>query len=360
MRLRRWNDLRGPYKAEIFSRDYEFRSVAVIREPSLQEDYLTLEGTSVTAPAILAKKGDYAVITELTGAPVYQGIVSDLSAENGAVKLKLSPLLSLFDVTVSYDRTALQTGALEDFLAGVIRDTYQQNPDSLQNIPGLTVAVTSRTTGTALNIKSNVHELWDLASKALTLYGIVIRASLEVQEKQLTVTIGKNDRRLVLESELSNCLGKNFVLTDDYGALNKATYLNKDDESQQVTYYLHTDGSVDTEDRDRVEPVFFSTEYIEGAEDFAAEAQRRAGEALTPQVYEQLIELRYRQDDPMVTPAALEIGTQADILYGGKAYRSILTGYELDSGTITLVFGAVRMELTKKLILERRKKNADT
>ena len=78
MRLRRWNDLRGPYKAEIFSRDYEFRSVAVIREPSLQEDYLTLEGTSVTAPAILAKKGDYAVITELTGAPVYQGIVSDL------------------------------------------------------------------------------------------------------------------------------------------------------------------------------------------------------------------------------------------------------------------------------------------
>ena len=72
------------------------------------------------------------------------------------------------------------------------------------------------------------------------------------------------------------------------------------------------------------------------------------------------LELRYRQDDPMVTPAALEIGTQADILYGGKAYRSILTGYELDSGTITLVFGAVRMELTKKLILERRKKNADT
>ena len=72
------------------------------------------------------------------------------------------------------------------------------------------------------------------------------------------------------------------------------------------------------------------------------------------QRYEQLIELGYAASDPLVRPLELAIGTPARILYQGAAYDSVLTGYEDSGGIRTLSFGAVRLELTKKLILERR------
>ena len=351
----------GPYKVEIFSRDMQFQSAGILADPTLQEDYLTLEGTSITVGNIALQKGDFAHVTDLYGDRIYQGIVSDIVADQGASRIKLEPLLSLLDIPVFMDREELKTRPLEEFIADCIRATYQDSSDTLQNIPGLQIRTTSSTQVEGLAMESNLHELWDIATRALTLFGIVIRADLDVQERVLSFSIGKATQQLTIESELPNCLSKNFVLTDDYGALNKVVYINAADEQETAIYYLHPDGTVDSRDEDRIIPVFFTVEYLQSTGDFAEEARSRAEEELAPQVYEQLIELTYQRNDPMIQPKTLEIGTQADILYGGKAYRSILTGYEITAGTITLIFGSVRMELTKKLILERRKRNsADT
>lgn len=349
-----------PYKLEIFDRDYRYRDRAALTLTNIAEDYLTLQKTTIQVAGIHAQKGDYAHITDMSGDVLFQGIVEDVNITCQGYKLSLLPLLALLDVPVQYDRSRLQDGTLEDFIASIITSTYITNQDSLQNIPGLKVQITSSTQNARLNLKSNVHEFWDIATKALTLYSVIIKARLEPQEKQIIFTVGKAAQSLTIESELANCIHKNFVLTDTYGNTNKATYINKEDEVQRITYYLHTDGSVSIANINRVTPVFFTVEYIEGAaEDFAEEALNRATEQLTPQVYKQLIELTYAENDRMLQPTTLHIGALADIHYKDTVYRSVLTGYEKTGGKITLVFGTIRMELTKKLTMERRAKSAD-
>ena len=81
------------YKMEIFSRDYQFRSVAVLSTPTIEQDYLTLQKTSVTVHDITAQRGDYAHITSMGGSVLYQGIVEDVNVTKNGYKLKLAPLL---------------------------------------------------------------------------------------------------------------------------------------------------------------------------------------------------------------------------------------------------------------------------
>ncbi len=84
------------------------------------------------------------------------------------------------------------------------------------------------------------------------------------------------------------------------------------------------------------------------------EAYSRAYEQMTPEKYQQCIELSFREDDQMVSPNQIHIGQLAEIWYQDKRYTSVMTGYSREKGVITLVFGCIRLELTKKLILSRR------
>ena len=179
-------------------------------------------------------------------------------------------------------------------------------------------------------------------------------AALEPQSKKMFFTVGKVSGKITLEAQLGNCLAHNFVLTDNYGTLNKITFINKDNENEKAIYYLHPSGAIDRKDENRITPVFFSAEYIQGAEDFLKEAYSRAYEQMTPEKYQQCIELSFREDDRMVSPNQIHIGQLAEIWYQDKRYTSVMTGYSRGKGVITLVFGCIRLELTKKLILSRR------
>lgn len=348
--------MRPPYKVEIFDRDMSFRGFTATGRPDIAFDYLTLEHTTLTIPQIPADKGDYAHITDAAGQLVYQGIVSDVGIKKTTVELNLAPLQSLFDLTVSYDRRDLQTGSLENFIAGIIRGTYIQNPDVLQNIPGLTVSVSSSTMNTKLNIKSNVHEFYDIITKAFTMYGIIVDMQLYPATKKLTTAVRKvNMPELIIESRLANVTHKNFVIGDSYGQLNKLTLLNKNNEAEAVTYFLHADGTVDSINRDRVTPVFPAVEYVE-SDEFPSEAEKRAAEKLTPQKHNNLIELTFRDDDQIISIPDCVIGRAATII-DEEIYSSVLTGYTWRGQSTMLVFGNVRADLTKKLILERRRQN---
>jgi hypothetical protein len=48
----------------------------------------------------------------------------------------------------------------------------------------------------------------------------------------------------------------------------------------------------------------------------------------------------------------MNIGQDVLVISEGKEYESMLTGYKFKNGKITLIFGAIRLELTK--ILKRR------
>lgn len=342
------------YKTEIFDRAYRYKDMALSSELEIQSDYLTLENTSIKLPMLAANKGDFVHITDFWGRVVHQGIILDTASGGGMSTLKVAPLLSLLDVQVQYDRSIFDLLPLENCIAQIIRDTYIQNKDSLQNIKGLTVEVKTSTEGTKLDIRSNIHAFWDIITKALTLHDIVVQAQLMPQEKALHITVGRIEEMSVLEADLGNCLSQNFVLTDEYGTLNKMTFVNKDKPSETATYYLHPDGSINQSNTDRIIPVFFWAEYVQGAENFAKEAYSRAYEQMAPEKYQQCIELSFREGDKMVEPGALGIGHKVEIHHNNRIFLSVLTGYRQSGGIVTLTFGCIRLELTKKLILARR------
>ena len=65
--------------------------------------------------------------------------------------------------------------------------------------------------------------------------------------------------------------------------------------------------------------------------------------------YANNIELSFKVDDSMVNPLSMPIGQEVNIICDGVSYNSLLTGYEIKDKVIKLVFGTVRLDLTKQL-----------
>ena len=133
------------YRIEFFDRQFAFVSKSVITAPVIDFDYLTLSNVAFTMPEIGDMKELFARVLDNNNIPVYEGIVRDVKTSSGISTVQVAPLLALLDISVGYDRTGLQTGYFEDFLAGVILDTYQNNADVLQNLQGVSCVTTSQT-----------------------------------------------------------------------------------------------------------------------------------------------------------------------------------------------------------------------
>lgn len=348
----RWKRLPIPYKIEIFDRNFAFRSFAPIAPQAIEFDYLTMSKVSLKTPQIAAQKGDYARIT-VGSREVYTGLIDDVAVNDADVTITLVPLQTIFNGTVYIG--AVSSGTVEKTLAAVIKDHFVESSDTLQNIPGLQVITSSATSGGLWGDDLLVN-FSDLMEKAITAYGVVISMVFSPQEKTLTATIGKVAETAVIEADLPAILSREIILGDSYGQLNKLIVLDDADASRSAIYFLHSDGTVSTKNTDRLYPVFFATVIVsaEDAADFDALASEQAFNALSPQQYDNLIELT-ASNDSRVFPKDLPIGAVVAVWYNGKKYRSILSGRIIREKTTTLLFGVVRIDLTKKLALQSRK-----
>lgn len=341
-----------PYKVEVFSRDFTFKSFSVIEKPDFSMDYLTVEKTTVRTKNIEADKGDFVMISAGTSREYY-GIIDDLEPDLGGVTFTLKPMLSLFDTKVRWNRSA--SYVIEEFIAGIIAENFINSGDDLQNIPGLAVSVTSQTQAT-LDLEEDIGEFYSVITTALTGYGVVVDFSFDPQNKTASVVIGKNAATAIVEADLPNVIDASFLIGNSGGQLNKLTVINEENPEEKLTYFLHTDGSVSTENVNRIFPVFFSFRTVgPGENGFSAEAYAAAYSDLAPQKYDNLIEITINTENKLINPN-MSIGTEAQILYEHRAYISVLTGFEKSDNKVKLVFGCVRAELTKRLILERRRK----
>lgn len=66
--------------------------------------------------------------------------------------------------------------------------------------------------------------------------------------------------------------------------------------------------------------------------------------------YKNLIELTVTKDDSLIYPGQIPLSRPVDIIHEGVTYPSIFTGYSfLKNGLVKLIFGLIRVELTKQL-----------
>lgn len=326
------------YRAEIFARDFAFRGWSQVESPKIVYDYLTLEATEINLPKHLeCQRGDYLCMEG------YEGIVKSIEYDKNRTKLTVKPLLSLLDIQVYYDRNAIYTQPLETFIAALIQKELIDTDDEIQRVEGLRIETRTNQIEGRLNLKDNIHKLFDdIILKALTKYGITVKMSLDIHKKEIKCSIGLTKAaQKTIEADLPVVLEQSITLRDDYGAANKFIAVNKRNESETLTYYAE----------DYAPPCVQVVEYIDD-DDFSAKAKERSNEALAKAEFENCIEIVLQEENTFLGGA--EVGDRVNVIKDGVVYPTVLTGYEIERGRMRYIFGAVRLELTKILIMERR------
>ncbi len=352
-----------PYNVEIFTPDFTLVGNTNVNTISYKEDYISSDDNSITVfPVAGVEKQDYIRICR--GKEEYAGIVTEITYGTDQSKqlqvITFKPLMELLNTGFLFDVNKQGQGTLEQFMADAIKQMFIDNTDEKQNITGLQIEVTSGTPDWGFHITPadsgghyNIVNLMDsVIIPALQKYSVLVRCRLDVQKKQLIVSIGKaEDKTVIIESDLPNIIKKNVVIKKFSTDVNKLILYNTaSDYTESVTYYLHTGLGYDTKDRDRILPVACAIKAVTTDEStsFISAAQREAANQFANKSFSNLIELTMSSDDALVNPKEMEFGQLVTIISDGVSYQSILTGKEVGSNT-KLIFGTIRLDLTKIL-----------
>lgn len=329
------------YRVEIFDRDFNFILHQVIPEPDVELDYLTLSESDIVLPfPAKLNSGWYANILR-NNSVYFQGVITSTDDPQKNMKIKIKPLLSLFDVQI-YKTPAGAYTSTEGWLAAALRQEFINNTDAVECIPGLTVTYTSSTMAVPLELEGNTHKIWDIAVKALELAQIVIEATLYPQAKKIIVTIAKNQQHPVfIESELPGITVKSFSV-DIGSSTNKVVVYNKDNNNEHIEIYAEN-YSAPTKKEIKVISVGED-------EDFRTKGEETAAAVLNIDKFNNCIELTFSTCCNVVP--YVTIGQKAQILRRGIEYTAYLTAISLRGNTKTYTFGRRRRELTKKIRME--------
>lgn len=352
-----------PYNVEVFTPDFKMVGHTNINELSYKEDYLSADENSITVFAIKGiKKQDYIRISR--GKEEYSGVVTQIAygtdRSKSMMTISYKPLMEMFHADMLFDVNKQGQGSMEQFMSDAITELFISNEDELQNISGLSVKVLTNTENWSLHITPSekgghyniVNFMDSVIIPALQKYNILLSASLDIQNKQLLVTIGRvTGGVIVIESDLPNILKKNVVIKQVSADVNKLIlYDTADDYATKKIYYLHSDLGYDTKDKDRITPVVCDMRAVNSSEEsgFDALAQAEAANTFSCAAFSNLIELTMLNGDSLIKPEEMQFGQIVNVISDGISYQSILTGREIGRNT-RLIFGTVRLELTKIL-----------
>lgn len=351
------------YNIELFKKDFTYVSSYQIATLTYEYDYLAVGNNKLQLPTVIsAEKGDYIRIT--SDSDKLFGIVEKVTDSDTFYTITYKPFISIFDANMYMDRGKLNTLSLENWLKQAIEHYFVDSGDALQNLNTVNITVISETLKASLDTESNVENLYELIKTALSRYRVCVDIDVDAGSKTINIIIGKSsESERIIEADLPNILKKEFTMTSsNKSAINKLYVVNEKKESEQLIYYLTQSGTVakDVADSERITPVIFNTVYASAGEGetFEDVAYEKALSELTTG-YENLIELTVLNNDGIVGPDTWNIGDKAKILKDGKEFESILTGKKYSDSTITLIFGDIRLELTKK-IKKTEQKNLDT
>lgn len=333
------------YNVEIFDPSLSYRSSTQVSDFEYSFDYLDIEKNDIKSKNIDAVKGDFVRIT----ANDFEicGIISDVNRNQDDVEIQYKPISKLFDINVMItdERTNV-----EDTIADLFADYYIRNSDVLQTLDIVRVTTESSTSGSIVE-NVGINNMLDLVIEALTKYDIVCRFSLDPQNKMLTLAIGKQKAAaFTIEADLPNVTDKVLTIKEASESLNKVTIFNETDLTESVTYYKGEDDTVSMTPSSRIVPVVGDVVTVKPNNNvtFAEQAEKKAVAMLKPSKYDNLIEIECMTGDELIMPLTRQIGQECRVIHDGKVYETILTGIVINNKT-RLIFGAIRLELTKML-----------
>ena len=352
-----------PYNVEIYNNDFTFKSHTTIGGNDLKfnYDYLDPENNKIkilmpfdvsTYDYIRIKGNDLEIWGTVTK------IESGTNDSKDFLNITFRDIEDQMSIQVLVCTNDIGSGTLENFIAGKIRETFINNTDSCQNIEGLEIVTESETEDWILDISppgeepyAIVNLLDDIILPAFKRDSVRVLFDFSAAEAKITCTISKNTAPIkTIETQLPSVLSKTIKYKSINKEANKVTVFNQNDYEETITYYLHTDGTFDALDEDRIIPVSLKTETVkaDNSEDFVTQAYDRASKTFGSNKYENLVEIECTNDDERINPLSLNVGQVVNVIDEGKVYQTILTGKKIGE-TTTLIFGNVRLQLTKIL-----------
>ena len=357
---------------------------------SIDEDYLS--------PAVSTIKiGLTKTVVErnfiyITGTATFFGVVTEVTDDGYQTTVKFKPFIGIFDQQVLFktsfqnkDGMATSPISLEQVLADLITQYWISSSDSNQNITGLSVTTTSSTTTWGFDIEAGFtkqttdsagnsveedipYAITDMYSvlikRAMSDYGVAINATVNFNRKSIALRIGTNSTSQSIEADSDAITISEFTISKASSLTNKLEIWNVDDFTQKVYYYLYSDHTYGTDNKDRVLPVVEEIKTAQKTDEqkdsngtvttaaitFEEAAKTVADDTFGGTTWDNLIELEMANENTTVKPNNLQLGQTALIIHNDSVYSSILTGKKI-SDNITLIFGTVRVDLTKKLKL---------
>lgn len=183
-----------PFNVEIFTPDFEMVGNTNVNEITCREDYLSADDNTVTVLALPGiRKQDYIRISR--GQEEYAGIITEIEYGTDRSKklqrISYKPLMELLNTDILFDVDLQGQGTMEGFICGHIRKMFLENEDEKQNIRGLSVTASTKTTGWGLHITPsekgghyNIVNLIDsVIIPAMEKYSILVRTKLDIQNR---------------------------------------------------------------------------------------------------------------------------------------------------------------------------------
>lgn len=346
------------YNVEIFDSDFlcVCHNLIDVSEYKYEEDYINYGKNSITIPENDdVAEGNLVIVSNESDC--FFGIVK--SVEYGELmKVYYAPFYSLFDTKVLFDTDLQSSGdSLEVVIKTFIEDYFVNNTDSEQNIPYIgDISIRSNTTSWGFNIKSDVEDMHmalvgfysSIICGAFNKYGIVVRCIPDLANRQIDIDIGTiTSSTITIETQLKNIINADINVGNLNADVNKLIVFDETDYTNTVTYYLHSDGTYDTTDSDRVTPVkeqLKSTAATDSAT-FEEAAASCAADVFGGIEFKNNMSIQLLPDDELISPKSIKIGQKVYVIHNGTAYSSILSKREID-GLVTLTFGSIRTELT--------------
>jgi hypothetical protein len=347
---------------DIFDRRMNYVWHEIASNPAIDDDYLAPSTTSIVVSRHpnAPKDGFIHIVGDFS----FFGCITDAVTDEYTTTISFLPFISVFDQQILFDTDWQGSSrSLENALSTIISNNWIHNTDALQNMP-LVVQIPDTehdTDNWGFNLKPDTegmhHSIINfvnvLVRRSLTKYGVSMTATPDPNNHRIIINIGKVDGEHHIDADLPNVEVDTFKVNEAGKVTNKLVVWNTTNYTQKIEYYLHPDGSYDTTNDDRITPVVMS---VNGAapydnKPFPVAADESASSTFDGIEWSNQITLVVQNDDSIINPSGMIIGQQVKVIRNGIEYTTMLTGKTLGEET-TLIFGTIRLELTKKLKME--------
>lgn len=341
------------YNIEVFDRNFLCVYHDQVSDVKNVEDYIDMQKNTIMCRLDeTVKQGQLISISD--GTNRYIGIVQSTDLTKDQMEITYYPFYSAFDFPIVFDTDLQGSGvSLESVLKDFIVDCFINNADAVQNIPVIgNVNILSATTTWGFNIKSDkegmhktiINLYQTLLKRSFNQYGIVVECVPDFANQKIDINIGKiNEPVFTFETSLKNVIQANVLAGKLSSDINKLVVIDDSDFVTTRTYYLHSDGTYDTNDTDRLSPVReeIKSVSVPQGQTFEQVADSSAADIFSSVKFNNNIELEMLPSEY----TQIKIGQMVDVIHNGVTYSSILSKKEI-ADTCKLTFGCIRMSLT--------------